>query len=371
MPRRPRRRRAPAAGPCWFRRPRQLVNTRVPFGTPLPAPPRGIVAPGGQRDPDLRPPHRPTHRQPHPQRAGARTRPPAAPLQRRHRLRALGDPGDRRAAAAAEGVDRGGARSLAQHRRAQPRSGEVAGLEGDTGHRRAGCVGAGGLRRFQNARWRRTLAFLARSTRYGWTYVVGIPVSALSNHASTATSQAFAAAGILLIIGLGLALYVARSIAGPVLALKDAADELGREAVPSAMHTGSERSRRGRRRAERGRATLGRRDPDARTQGRRGRARGRDRAGPAARRSEARGDRTFDRRPGARLQQPAADDQHGTERAGASSRPTRWAGACWTPAAARRARRPSWCARCCPSAAASRSSRRRSTWATSCFAARN
>ncbi len=83
-----------------------------------------------------------------------------------------------------------------------------------------------------------TLAFLARSSRYGWTYVVGIPVSALSDHASIATSQAFAAAGILLIIGLGLALYVARSIAGPVLALKGAADELGREAVPAAIHTG-------------------------------------------------------------------------------------------------------------------------------------
>lgn len=83
-----------------------------------------------------------------------------------------------------------------------------------------------------------TVAFVARSARYGWTVAVGLPRSALNEPAIRVTIQAFAAAGILAAIGLGLALYFARQIGGPVLALSDAAAELGRDRVPAPLRTG-------------------------------------------------------------------------------------------------------------------------------------
>ena len=84
----------------------------------------------------------------------------------------------------------------------------------------------------------RTIAFIVRSARYGWTVGVGLPRSALNKPAIRVTIQAFLAAGILAAIGLALALYVARQIAGPVLALSDAAAELGRDRVPAPLRTG-------------------------------------------------------------------------------------------------------------------------------------
>ena len=83
-----------------------------------------------------------------------------------------------------------------------------------------------------------TVAFIARSARYGWIIGVGLPRSALNKPAIRVTMQAFAAAGILAVIGLGLALYFARQIGGPVLALSDAAAELGRDRVPAPLRTG-------------------------------------------------------------------------------------------------------------------------------------
>ena len=83
-----------------------------------------------------------------------------------------------------------------------------------------------------------TVAFVARSARYGWTVAVGLPRSALDKPAIRVTIQAFVAAGILAAIGLLLALYFARQIGGPVLALSDAAAELGRDRVPAPLRTG-------------------------------------------------------------------------------------------------------------------------------------
>ena len=83
-----------------------------------------------------------------------------------------------------------------------------------------------------------TVAFVARSARYGWIVGVGLPRSALNKPAIRVTMQAFAAAGILAVISLGLALYFARQIGGPVLALSDAAAELGRDRVPAPLRTG-------------------------------------------------------------------------------------------------------------------------------------
>ena len=84
----------------------------------------------------------------------------------------------------------------------------------------------------------RTVAFVARSQRYGWTVAVGLPRSALDALAIRVTGQAFLAAGVLAAIGLLLALYFARQIGGPVLALSDAAAELGLDRVPAPLRTG-------------------------------------------------------------------------------------------------------------------------------------
>jgi signal transduction histidine kinase/CheY-like chemotaxis protein len=83
-----------------------------------------------------------------------------------------------------------------------------------------------------------TIAVLARSPRYGWTVGVGLPRSALDKPAIRVTLQAFLAAGILAGIGLLLALFFARQIGRPVLALSDAAAELGRDRVPAPLRTG-------------------------------------------------------------------------------------------------------------------------------------
>ena len=83
-----------------------------------------------------------------------------------------------------------------------------------------------------------TVAVVARSRRYGWTVAVGLPRSALDKPAIRVTVQAFLAASILAVIGLLLALFFARQIGRPVLALSDAAAELGRDRVPAPLHTG-------------------------------------------------------------------------------------------------------------------------------------
>jgi len=83
-----------------------------------------------------------------------------------------------------------------------------------------------------------TIAFVVRSARYGWTVGVGLPSSALAKPAFRVTIQAFLAAGVLAAIGLLTALYFARQIGGPVLALSDAAAELGRDRVPAPLRTG-------------------------------------------------------------------------------------------------------------------------------------
>ena len=83
-----------------------------------------------------------------------------------------------------------------------------------------------------------TVAVLTRSQRYGWRVAVGLPRSALAKPAVRVTIQAFLAAIGLAAIGLLLALYAARRIGNPVLALRQAAAELGRDRVPAPLRTG-------------------------------------------------------------------------------------------------------------------------------------
>jgi len=85
-----------------------------------------------------------------------------------------------------------------------------------------------------------SMVYLAKPNRYGWMTPIAIPMSAFSTAAWRVTAQAFAASGALLVIGLAWALYAARRISAPVLALRAAALELSLDAVPPKLDTGVE-----------------------------------------------------------------------------------------------------------------------------------
>ena len=83
-----------------------------------------------------------------------------------------------------------------------------------------------------------SLTYLSRPNRYGWYVVVAVPTAAMDRQASRAVVDAVSLAAILLGSSLLCALYIARTISQPVLDLKDAADVLGQDLVPSALNTG-------------------------------------------------------------------------------------------------------------------------------------
>jgi signal transduction histidine kinase/CheY-like chemotaxis protein len=83
-----------------------------------------------------------------------------------------------------------------------------------------------------------SFTYLSPSNRYGWTVIIAMPRSAFAAAARRVTVQAAAAAGVLLVVGLGLALFGARRIAQPMRALREAAAVVGRDAVPPRLVTG-------------------------------------------------------------------------------------------------------------------------------------
>jgi signal transduction histidine kinase len=103
------------------------------------------------------------------------------------------------------------------------------------------AIGRGAVDRVFASRTREgepSLAVVARLPRYSWIVAVGLPTAALDKPAIRVALQALSAAGLLGVIGLALALYAARQIGQPVLALSDAAAELGRDRVPARLRTG-------------------------------------------------------------------------------------------------------------------------------------
>jgi signal transduction histidine kinase len=82
------------------------------------------------------------------------------------------------------------------------------------------------------------VTYLTPAGRHGWSVLIALPVATLEASARMLTLQAVTASGVLLLIGLALALWQARSIGVPVLALKDAAADLGANRVPAALATG-------------------------------------------------------------------------------------------------------------------------------------
>jgi len=83
-----------------------------------------------------------------------------------------------------------------------------------------------------------SLSYLSKPSRYRWAVIIALPRTALTRAAQRVTLQAMAASGLLLLIGLGMAMYGARRISAPVLALREAASQLGEDAVPPRLSTG-------------------------------------------------------------------------------------------------------------------------------------
>jgi hypothetical protein len=83
-----------------------------------------------------------------------------------------------------------------------------------------------------------SIVYLTKPNRYGWRTSIAIPLSGLRSAAWGVMLQALWASGGLLVIGLGLALYAARAISGPVTALRVAAEKLSQDDVPSKLFTG-------------------------------------------------------------------------------------------------------------------------------------
>ncbi|HEY1228387.1 MAG TPA: hypothetical protein VGF26_13810, partial [Ramlibacter sp.] len=83
-----------------------------------------------------------------------------------------------------------------------------------------------------------SLTYVAPRNAYGWQAVVALPMATLHRTAERLTLQAMAVSGALLLIGLALAMLSARWISEPVLRLKSAAADLGREQVPPVLRSG-------------------------------------------------------------------------------------------------------------------------------------
>jgi signal transduction histidine kinase/CheY-like chemotaxis protein len=83
-----------------------------------------------------------------------------------------------------------------------------------------------------------SLSYISAPSRHDWSVVIALPAAALDKAAARITLQAVSAAGALLLIGLAVALVAERRISAPILALRGAAAELGRQSVPAALSTG-------------------------------------------------------------------------------------------------------------------------------------
>ncbi|CAN5472417.1 hypothetical protein BH10PSE17_BH10PSE17_02300 [soil metagenome] len=84
----------------------------------------------------------------------------------------------------------------------------------------------------------RSLAYITSDDDHHWGFSIALPEATLSATARRVTWQAAGAAMLLLIIGLAAAAFAARRISGPILALRDAAIELGHDRVPPLLATG-------------------------------------------------------------------------------------------------------------------------------------
>jgi PAS domain S-box-containing protein len=82
------------------------------------------------------------------------------------------------------------------------------------------------------------LAFYGRSPGHGWNFVIGVPKDIIVGGARRAAWQAGSAAAVLAVFALGLAVWAARGIRRPIVALERAARQLERDEVPDIEPTG-------------------------------------------------------------------------------------------------------------------------------------
>ncbi len=83
-----------------------------------------------------------------------------------------------------------------------------------------------------------SLTYLAKPNAYGWTVVIGMPKAVFESAARRVTVQAFLASILLLLAGLGVALYGSRRIHAAMEGLRESAAMLGNEGVPPPLATG-------------------------------------------------------------------------------------------------------------------------------------
>ncbi|MBX3622214.1 MAG: response regulator [Rhizobacter sp.] len=83
-----------------------------------------------------------------------------------------------------------------------------------------------------------SLTYVSEANRHGWNVVLALPQAALTDAAWRLVRQTLTAASALLLIGLVLAIFVARRIELPILRLRDAASQLGRDELPPVLVTG-------------------------------------------------------------------------------------------------------------------------------------
>lgn len=83
-----------------------------------------------------------------------------------------------------------------------------------------------------------SLTYVSRPNRHGWNVVIALPQAALARSAQRLTAQAVAASGILMLFGLGTALYVARRLSADIDKLRSAAATVGAGEVPQPYSTG-------------------------------------------------------------------------------------------------------------------------------------
>jgi len=82
------------------------------------------------------------------------------------------------------------------------------------------------------------LAFYSRSPGHGWAFVIGVPRQILAHAARRAAWESAAAAALLAVFGVGLASWAARHIRLPIERLEQAARQLERDEVPDWPPTG-------------------------------------------------------------------------------------------------------------------------------------
>ena len=82
------------------------------------------------------------------------------------------------------------------------------------------------------------LSVFSHAERFGWAVAIGVPRAALTEPALSVVMRTLSAGALLLAIGLALALYAARRIAGPIESLRRLATATVRDGMPDAVPTG-------------------------------------------------------------------------------------------------------------------------------------